>query len=300
MVESFNNSQTKEPVTLLPFLASVLMHGVVVLAILFLSNNKPLPEITTVETELVSGDDLASLQAQIASAYAAKQAAQSQSNDEINNTQTVPDKTDFDSSYNDELAQKERDYQAQMQAYAQSLDQEILSEIQSHQDQLQEEDKERQRQVNELQNKERSNDDIAQENLKTLNKTRETIEKSVNEAKKASQATSHQSLGENNTPNHAPTVGRGGKIGSSSSGSNQATANIASRVQAIWERYDNPPNRRLSATITIDDDGNLQNIRFGAGDKDLEPSLQTSIKEAAPFPEMAGIANSFTINFSTK
>lgn len=301
MANLSNNIGAKEPTAILPLLASLLIHGVAILAVFFLHSNQPLPEVATIEAELISGDDLAGLQAQIASAYAAKQAAQSQNSSKADNTsQNTPDTADVDNTYNDELVQKERDYQAQMQAYAQSLDQEILSEIQSHQDQLQEQDKERQRQVNELQSKERSNDDIAQENLKTLNKTRENIEKSVNEAKKAGQATSHQSLGESSdTPNHAPTVGRGGKIGIGSSGS-QATANIASRVQAIWERYDNPPNRRLSATITIDDQGGLQNIRFGAGDKDLEPSLQASIKEAAPFPEMAGIAKSFTINFSTK
>lgn len=287
---------TSQPVVI-PLLASLLIHGAVVLAMVLLPK-KPLPEVITTETELISGEDLMGIQAQIALAHAKYSANTSPKA----TTKATTASTMTNSSYNDDFAERERAYQAQVKAYAEALDQEILSEMELRQRQLDAQDQERQRQVQELQSRERSNDDIARQNSQELNKARERIEKLAQEAKNQNASTS--------TP-QTPTVGRGGSTGTTSgtgggsattSGNSrsQATANIASRVQAIWERYDNPPNRRLSATISIDGSGNLVNVRFGAGDKDLEPSLQASIKEASPFPEMIDIATTFTINFSTK
>lgn len=294
--QSIHHIGVKEPQFILSLLASLLVHAVVFVVLFFVANQSSLPETPPIEASLVAGSELSDIQAQIASAYAANQVSQQ-------SQAQMPTTTQPTTSYNDDIARRERAYQAQMQEYADNLEQEILSEMRLQRQRLDEEDKERQRQVDELQSRERSNDEIARENSKELQKKREHIEQMVNEAKSSSNsnhASSHNA-DHHGTPS-TPNVGKGGVVGSGQSGANrgQAQANITSRVQAIWERYDNPPNRRLSATISIDDEGNLQGIRFGAGDKDLEPSLQASIKEAAPFPEMAGIAKTFTINFSTK
>lgn len=277
-------------------LASLLVHVLVLLVLFFVGSPTPLPETTPIEASFIDGNTLFDIQTQLAGAHAAKQVLQQ-------SQQTTPAATPT-TSYNDDIAERERAYQAQMQQYADNLEQQMLSEMRLQKQRWDEADQERQRQVDELQRRERSNDDIAQQNNKELNKARERIEQTINEAKNTvANQTAHASDGDG-APS-TPTVGRGGKIGKTGDGTSsasrtQAQASIASRVQAIWERYDNPPNRRLSATISIDEVGNLQNVRFGAGDKDLEPSLQASIKEAAPFPEMAGIAKTFTINFSTK
>ena len=305
----------KEPNPVLSMVASIAIHALVVGTLLFAYRPTPLPEVVSLEASLMSGGDLDGAQAAIAKAYAANQAAQAaqaqneqaQANFPTNHSSVLDDipKPAMD-DYSEQMSEKERQYQAQMQAYQDALDREIASEFRMQQRAFEDADKQRQAEVNALKQSERSNDDIARENSKELDEARKRIDKLVAEAQDAARKTG-RSLDDgdegNDTPT-TPTVGRGGQVAGgtssgSSSGRNKAIPDISARVQAIWKRYDNPSKRSLTATITIDDSGALRSVSFGAGDKDLQPSLEASIREAAPFPEMAGISRTFSIKFST-
>ncbi|MDO4897522.1 MAG: hypothetical protein Q3971_09190, partial [Moraxella sp.] len=150
-----------EPSFAKSLLVSVVLHAFIVAGVLLLARPKPLPEVVSMQADLVGSGDMAGIQGQIAKAY-----AQNQAKSQISTTQSTPTTVSQPSpSYDyDQISQREAEYLAQMKAYAEALDQDIVSEMRAYQHALNEADKERQRQVDELERRERSNDDIAREN----------------------------------------------------------------------------------------------------------------------------------------
>lgn len=126
-----SHAPIKEPSFAKSFLASVIVHGLIILGVLFLAKPKPLPDVVSLQASLVGSDGLADIEGQIAKAYADNQ-AKNQINTQVSTPTTTPTRSDYQSDF----AEREQAYQAQMQAYAEALDQEIASELHAYRDAL--------------------------------------------------------------------------------------------------------------------------------------------------------------------
>lgn len=294
-----------EPSLSKSLLLSILFHGLLVAGILFLAKPKPLPKVVSMEASLVGSGDLAGIQGQIAKAYAKNQAqAQTQSQSQ---TSSTPAKPLPSHDYSQEIARREAEYQAQMKAYADALDQDIASEMHAYQQALDEADREREREVAELERRERSNDDIAQENAKELQKAKEQLAKErTQQAKQEASAsssndrpaqTAQSSQGQSQTGTHTGSSSGSSNAGSAGASKASAMSAIKERIYHNWSPEAGLKGKSLTATIRVDSTGQLSDIRFGAGDKSLAPSLENAIRASAPFPEVVGVMSQFTINF---
>ena len=291
-----SDTAVKEPSVLFTTLVSLVIHGALIVGVIFLAQHKPLPEVIAIETSLAGAGDLAGAKAQIAQAYAKNQAAQA-----VVDMPDTPTSSNV-SAYQDELSARERAYQEQMDAYAKALDNEMLSEFAAQRDAFDSEQRERQREVNELAGRERSNDDIAKENLKDLEKPKPSASNS------SSSSSSDDSDHTPSTPsvqgNSSSTASSAGSGGSSSAGTGSSGANknaviaaIQDRIERNWSPESGLKGKRLTITIQVDSHGTLQGIRTGSGDKALQASLESAIRASAPFPEASGVMTSFAINF---
>lgn len=293
------STNVQEPSFIKSFLASVLVHGLVILSVLFLAKPKPLPHVETMQASLVGGDGLADIQGQIAQAHA-KYQAKNQINTDSTPTPTTTPTPHHD--YQDDFAKREQAYQAQMQAYAEALDQEIASELHAYREALSAEETERQRQVKELEQRERSNDEIARENAKELSKAREQ-KAPTQQAKTAN--TDNPSDG---TPN-TPTLGQGGQIGGDTSGGVHSTGNgtsqadVIAALQAHIKRHWQPlgTNAQMNVRLKVDAQGNVQSVQVTGGTDALQNALEDTIRRASPLTPIEGTSYrnlnfKFTIN----
>lgn len=296
-----------EPSLLLPLLLTLAIHGLVVLGLMVGYKEKPKPKVVVIEASVI---DAKTLNAQKSSGSPAKQPQKNTvkptqpATEQTHATKTevtAPTRSDQINEYNERMAQREREFQQQLADYANSMDRQIALDIERRKQAQREIDEARQREVDVLKKHAKSNEEIARENLKSLNEAKERLNNQAQTQTAQSNNQSTKSTELDNSPAPSiPNVNRGGQVGSTSNVSkSEAQANIAGRVQAIWERYKNPKNRHLTATIRIDEQGNLVSVSFGSGDRDLQPSLEASIREASPFPEMKGISTSFSIKFYT-
>lgn len=278
------------------WLISALIHGLIIGGIFFIAQNKPLPEVEMMEASLATGSDLAGMKAQIASMYAKNQASQKQAAATENTTSKTTSNQELQ-AYNDDLAQRQQAYEAQMQAYAKALDDEIASEMYAQKQAQKAEDEERQRQVNVLKNNERSNEQIAQENSKELTKAK-TSQK---------QASSQDSNAHNNDADmdgipQTPTVGQGGQSsGGSSSGTNGSNKNdVISALQAHIKKYWTPTgnNQTLQVSLKVDERGNVLNVHVSGGTDALRSALEDTIRRASPLTPIEGTSyRNLTFNF---
>lgn len=300
-----DNIGTKEPNPLLSLVGSVVVHGLIVAGVLFAhTQQKPLPKTISLEASLVTGDDLAGAEYAIAEAFAEHQA---QSQADTQNTDTTPDSSRSAQleAYYDDLAERERAYQAQMAEYAKSLDDEILSEIELQQQAMENERREREQAVAELRERERSNDEIARENSQALNEVRE---RQLQELSKQNRVT-QKSLSEGeqlikDTPT-TPTVGRGGAVsGGSSSGSSGQSSNrneiisaLQSHIRSHWRATGK--NQTLQVKLKVDGSGNVLNVQVSGEDEYLREQLKDTIYRASPLTPIVG-TNYRDLNFNFK
>lgn len=290
------NFTDTENTTVSSWLISALIHGLIIGGILFIAHTKPLPEVETLEASLATGSDLAGMKAQIASMYAKNQASQKQTAS-TKNTHSEAVSSQEVQTYNDELAQRQQAYEAQMQAYAKALDDEIASEMYAQKQAQKAEDEERQRQVNALKSNERSNEQIAQENSKELAKAK-TSQK---------QATSQDSITHDNDTGtdgipKTPTVGQGGQSsGGNSSGINGSNKNdVISALQAHIKKYWTPTgnNQTLQVSLKVDEHGNVLSVHVSGGTDVLRSALEDTIKRASPLTPIEGTSyRNLTFNF---
>jgi len=302
-----DNIGTKEPNPLLSLVGSVVVHGLIVAGVLFAyTQQKPLPETISLEASLVTGDDLAGAEYAIATAFAEHQ-AQSQAQADTQSTDTTQESNRGAQleAYYDDLAERERAYQAQMAEYAKSLDEEILSEIEMQRQAMENERREREQAVAELRERERSNDEIARENSQALNEVRE---RQLQELSKQNQVT-QKSLSEgeqliNDTPT-TPTVGRGGAVsgGSSSGGSrrssnrNEVISALQNHIRSHWRATGK--NQTLQVKLKVDGSGNMLNVQVSGGDEYLREQLKDTINRASPLTPIVG-TNYRDLNFNFK
>ncbi|STY93498.1 hypothetical protein [Moraxella bovis] len=302
-----DNVGTKEPNPLLSLVGSVVVHGLIMAGVLFAyTQQKPLPETISLEASLVTGDDLAGAEAAIADAFAEHQAQA----DSTQNIDTTPDSSRSAQleAYYDDLAKRERAYQAQMAEYAKSLDEEILSEIEMQRQAMADEERERARAVAELEARERSNDDIARENSQELDEARERRDNAIAKKERANR-TDSRSLGDGqstvkDTPT-TPTVGRGGAVsGGNSSGSSGQSSNrnevisaLQRHIRSHWRATGK--NQTLQVKLKVDGGGNVLSVQVSGGDDYLREQLEDTVRRASPLTPIVG-TNYRDLNFNFK
>lgn len=295
-----SDTAVKEPSVLFTTFVSLLVHGALIVIVIFLAQHKPLPEVVAIETSLAGAGDLAGAKAQIAQAYAKNQASQA-----VVDVPDTPTTSSSVSAYQDDLSARERAYQAQMDAYAKALDNEMMSEFAAQQDAFDSEQRERQREVNDLKKSERSNDDIAKENRKELDKPKpaksSTSDSSSNSSRDDDDHTPSTPSVQGNSSSTASSAGSGSSssagTGSSGVNKNAVIGAIKDRIERNWSPESGLKGKTLTVTIQVDSHGALQGIRTGSGDKALQVSLESAIRASAPFPEASGVMTSFTIRF---
>lgn len=292
-------------------LVALAVHVVVALALFLSLPKKTKPEVVIMEAVMMDAKTAKAVQNQVAKANLARQKAEAKAEADakaelrksLSKPSSKPSPSAQANAYNERMAQREKEFQKQLAEHVRAVDEEILASAKRREEAFEAEQRERQKAVDSLRQQAQENERMAQEKYQAITEAREQERAKENEnAKKSQSDTVHRSLGDVADSPSVPNVARGGQVTSTKSNqasTNQAQANIAGRVQRIWERYENPKNRHLTATIVIDDNGNLLSVSFGAGDKDLQPSLEASIRQASPFPEMKGLSNRFTIKFST-
>lgn len=277
------------------WIVSALIHALIVGGIFFIAQTKPLPEVELMEASLATGSDLSGMKAQIASMYAKNQAAQKQAttSQEVTSQAVVSEELQ---SYNDDLAQRQQEYEAQMQAYAKALDEEIASEMYAQKQAQKAEDEERQRQVNELKSNERSNSEIAQQNSKELSKSKESQKQTTSQSSQA-----HDDDGTDDTPK-TPTVGQGGVAkGGNGSGTGGSSKNeIISALQAHIKKYWTPTgsNQTLQVSLQVDGQGDVLSVQVSGGTDALRSALEDTIRRASPLTPIEGTSyRNLSFNF---
>lgn len=295
---------TKQPSSALSMMASILVHGLMVGGIIFAyTQQKPLPEVASLEASLVTGDDLAGAEAMIAEKFAQNQAnAQAQNaSQESQNT-----RSEQLEAYYDDLAKRERAYEAQMAEYAKSLDEQILSEMELQREAMEAEELERRQAVADFEARERSNDEIARENSEALNEARERRDEAIAQMERANKKES-KSLDDGertikDTPT-TPTVGRGGAVsGGSSSGTSGQSSNrnevisaLQRHIRSHWQQTGK--NQTLQVRLKVDGGGHVVSLSVSGGDDYLREQLKDTIHRASPLTPIVG-TNYRDLNFN--
>lgn len=298
-----DNIGTKEPSPLLWLVGSVVVHGLIVAGVLFAyTQQKPLPKTVSLEASLVTGDELAGAKHVIAKAFAEHQARSADSTQSTSTTQESNHSAQLEAYYND-LAERERAYQAQMAKYAKSLDEEILSKIEMQRQAMVDQERERARAVAELRERERSSDEIARENSQALNKVREH---QLQELSKQNQV-AQKNLGEGeplikDSPT-TPIVGHGGAVsgGNSNGGSRQSSdrseviSALQRHISSHWRATGK--NQTLQVKLKVDSSGDVLNVQVLGGDEYLREQLKDTIHRASPLTPIIG-TNYRILNFN--
>lgn len=304
-----DNIGTKETSPALSILGSVLVHGLILAGIFFAyTQQKPLPEVASLEASLVTGDDLAGAQAAIAEAFSQNQASsQSNTNNQKQDTQKSNHDAQLEAYYND-LAERERAYEAQMAEYARSLDEEIFSEIEMQRQAIEREERERLQAVADLEKRERSNDDIARDNSEGLNKARTRRDNAIAEQENANRMDARTLSDGQSTIKDSPTtptVGRGGAVsGGNNSGSSEQSSNrnevisaLQRHIRSHWRATGK--NQTLQVKLKVDSSGNLLSVQVSGGDDYLREQLEDTVRRASPLTPIIG-TNYRDLNFNFK
>lgn len=305
MINHHTDAGTHKPNGTFSALGSILVHGLIVAGVFFAyAHQKPLPTAVSLEASLVTGDDLAGAQAAIAQAFADHQSQSATASEQ------APPKPSAHSAkldaYYDDLAERERAYEAQMAEYAKNLDQEILSEIEMYNKAMKEAEQARKAEVAELESRERSNDEIARENTKALDVARERRDQAIAEAERANRRESKalsdgQSTTKDSTPT-TPTVGRGGAVsggndsgaGSQSNNRNDIIIALQRHIRSHWRQTGE--NKVLKVRLKVDNHGNVTSLSVSGGDDYLRGQLEDTIRRASPLTPVVG-TNYTNLNF---
>lgn len=206
-------------------------------------------------------------------------------------------------AYYDELTERERAYQIQMQEYAKSLDTKILSQMQMQQQAMQEQRREREQAVTELKEREQSNDEIAKENSQIFNEVRERqLQKSSTQNRLTQKSLSDGEQLNNDTPT-TPTIGLGGIVDNGNGGGinkqnnnrNAVIIALQNHIRSYWRATGK--NQTLQVSLKVDSHGNVLGIQVSGGDDYLHEQLKDTISRASPLTPIIG-TNYRQLNFN--
>ncbi|OOR90088.1 hypothetical protein B0181_05435 [Moraxella caviae] len=265
----------------LPVFGSTLLHAGVFVAVAVFGAVRALPEPSVTQTQLASGAEFNDIKSALAAhiaknTIAEKQTASTHQKPSASTTQPAafhdfPRTAQYDTQF-DDLANWESTWSSDWDAPAIS-DDEFAERFAAN--------AEKQAQINALlDDKPRPNPaDNTDNNTNTKDSSKTT---------------------QNANADGAPATPKVQKIVSKAE-REQAGKSAAGRIFTRWEQTQShaQAGKSLKATISLDAAGNVLQIRFGAGDKELQPFIEQAIRQSSPLHELAGMMESLTIEFNT-
>lgn len=114
---------------MIPLILSVMVHGILVAVLWFWRPSPPVFIDHGIQTNLITSGDIAEIEGQIREN--ARLASQAQDGQDSQESSSQAQLSPHMQAYNDELAQKEAEFQAQIAKFAQELDAETLADMQA-------------------------------------------------------------------------------------------------------------------------------------------------------------------------
>ncbi len=284
MSTTFHSIETSNDNLLLPALLSVLVHGLVVVALLFVRVPPPIATPTGIETSLVSADELAEINGLLQAAADNSASANATSAPSLQLQ-----------AYNADLARREAEYQAQIAAFAAEQDRAAAQAVAQLEAELAAQYAEEQAKLEEARAAYANQDEIIKENQAQLEKARqardEAIVKQEQESKDSGGKKVSISAGStNNSETSSNSSGDKGSTSSSGASSGSNKASIQAAVTAHIKRYWQPigDKGRLSASIRVDAGGNVLSVSVSGGTEAQRKTLESAIYAASPITPIVG------------
>lgn len=270
-----------------PFLMSVFVHLLVIVALLFYQTPAPIVPVG-IETTLVSGDELAQIEGLIReNAQLAKSGKQAQTNKPAQISDAMQ-------AYNKELAQKEAEYQRQMAEFAKSLDAQAQAEIEAHADYLEQTQKLSEQELARLRQSAQSEDKRTAQNQKELDKARsmrdDRIAQENDKLRQSSGSASTMSADNTSTTSNTAnsSSGRSANNQNASNSSAGIAAALIAHITPYWQVPTGKSGKRASAKIRVDENGNVLSVSVTSDDPTLKSSLESAIYDASPLTPVVG------------
>lgn len=262
--------------TIAPVVFSLLLHGMVLVG-LFLVKQPPPPTPIAIETSFVSQADLENLKQSLLDNQA-----------QTPKTHNAPEKIQ---AFNEALAKRQADYEAQMAKFAAQVDQEATEERKAFEQQLAEEAKNAQAELEEARKNFENHDQIVKKNQESLAQARLEQENYRNEKQKQhAQAgvsgslgagTPNQTSSPNNTPSPAVSAVQG-------KDKNALIKELQALIYKNWQVPSNASGEKLQAIIKTNASGAVQSIIITGGSSTLKASLEQAIMASSPLTPLVG------------
>lgn len=268
-----NNHQYDSPI--LPLLLSVLVHGALLAWLLLGQSTKPLEVEMGIQTELVSHATLADVENQI------------RANAEEAAAQTAP--SESVQAYKDNLAKKEAQFQKQIAQFNAEQELQTQAQLQALQEEHAEQQQKDQQALQDLQQAFDNHEQIVKQNQQELEEARKRRDEAIAEAQRQAQMVS--ATPQTDKPSHHNTNVAGVHAGLDDA--------VRRHIEQYWNS--NALKGRVSATIELDSQANIKDIRFDNPHSPLVPTLEKAIRAASPITPLVGKdIRTVKINFSTE
>lgn len=314
----------------LPAILSLIVHGSILAFILFSHRVANIDTQPTIETSLITPQELASIQAGIAANREAAVAGGSMSSDEYSDdlAETNPEQEysfedvkessenvatqvfkrtvsvftksddpadDFDVPENNghdaDFDEKSREYDEAQAAFQRQLDKEMQEKQENYAKYLAEREAAEQEQLKAYQQKRSTPPKI--EKPQRVERTIPAPTKSSNDST-SDQQTQRFDLGRDGQPMAGASKSYDSSSASGGS-SSSSSANISGALVSLIKPYWNPPVGRVgttvSANVTVDSSGNVLSVTANTSDEPLKQSLESAVRNASPLTPVVGTNN---------
>ncbi len=288
----------------LPMLLSLLAHGIVIGLLIYTYQQPTLENVGTIETTMVSPEQLAELQGQILANRAAAEAASSRSATEVfetttnenNSTNSAPSSSqsvpvfmhsddaadDMSMSQAQQRTQQMQEYRDQVAEWAAKIDEEAMDKIEQVQDNKREDISEEREQLKEFRNKQNTTTTpkINRPSRSDRNIEIETGISGASSANKSFDLSDGQATASSNSANAS----------SSRSGASASRGASNSEILGRIKRNYNPPTaakgstQRATLTITVNAAGDVTNVSVSGSDSAVNAAAKQAVLDTGNFP----------------
>lgn len=286
--------------TALPLVLSLTLHTLVGVGLFFWRPSVPEPAPVGIETTFISAGEFAQIEAMVKENAAAT--AKGQQGTDTISTSTIKEPSAKMQAYNEEMARREAQFNAEIQALAQELDEQILGDMQAIEEQvLTQQQQEAQKLAEVAQAYESSDEEVAQNRVALMAATKARDER-LALAEQEKKAAGGVSASLQTSPTSSAQISSGTQsVKTTATGGGDTNALISALIRLIEPKWHVPANakgERLTAVITTDQNGNVLSVQVKGGSQTLKASLESAIFNASPLTPLKGTDHqSLTIHF---
>ncbi len=276
---------------MIPLILSVMVHTILVAVLWFWRPSPPVFIDHGIQTNLITSGDIAEIEGQIREN--ARLASQAQDGQDSQESSSQAQLSPHMQAYNDELAQKEAEFQAQIAKFAQELDAETLADMQALDAELAQRQAEQQALLEQSRQAFENHDETITQNQQALDEARKARDELIAEAN----AKQRQSGGKDGSlsagkPTGTAQSGTNAKRTTQASGGSSASEIISALIRLIepkWRVPSNASGEKLKASIRVDTNtGNVLSVSISGGTPALRASLEDAIYSASPLTPVVG------------